>query len=111
MELSDNNAERAYEWLTAGEENGNRYMKLYKQNEMSDTADSRAKRNNSNDSAAIDDMVENEAPISNSSAQGAAVDKSSAQLDEKETPGILSSCAQKICTERKKCGSWIVSDI
>ena len=30
---------------------------------MSDSADSRAKRNSSNDSAAIDDMVENEAPI------------------------------------------------
>ena len=27
LELSDNNAERAYEWLTAGEENGNRYWR------------------------------------------------------------------------------------
>ena len=76
-------------------------MKLYKQNEMSDSADSRAKRNSSNDSAAIDDMVENEAPISNSSAQGAAVDKNSAQLDERRRRGSYQVVLKKFAPSER----------
>ena len=72
-------------------------MKLYKQNEMND-ADSRAAKQ-FNDSAAIDDMVENEAPISNSSAQGAAVDKSGNNWT--KTPRILSVVLKKFAPSER----------
>ncbi len=101
LELSDNNAERAYEWLTAGEENGNRYMKLYKQNELKSAKDGKKKRNNFDDSAAIDDMVENEAPIADSSSQGAAVDKKSAQIEERRRRGPHKITLKKFATNER----------
>ena len=62
-------------------------MKLYKQNENNSSKNGRKKRTNFDDGAAIDDMVENEAPIADSSSQRAVVDKKGTQIEERRRRG------------------------
>ena len=108
LELSDNNAERAYEWLAG--ENGSRYMKLYKQNENNSSKNGRKKRTNFDDGAAIDDMVENEAPIADSSSQRAVVDKKGTQIEERRRRGPSPSYFKEIYCKRQIRDSRILSN-
>ena len=82
LELNEDEPERAYEWLSQ-EDNGKRYQALYKQNEGSHREDAR-KVAAFDDSAAIDDMAENEAPIANSSSVGSQRTYADAQRSELE---------------------------
>lgn len=105
LELCEEDVNKAFHWLEEqpGEgqgSNGQRYEKLYKENERSDKADeSESSRKAAfDDSAAIDDMAENDAPIADSSDVGAesTADEKNAKIECQRREGAP-------CVTLKRC--------